>query len=321
MSEKRVDPEDGVAYTFDELKAFYAGKYKKKAVLAYWEDTCTPVKKRGKGKAKAKAEPEPKAKAKSKAKATAKEKAKAKVKAKPKPKEALKFSTGYWNIRGLAAPMRMILEYAGADYTDAQYELADLGDGKYDNSSWMKDAKPPLMEKNALMNLPYVTCGDQVVTQSNAVYLFLGQKLRMNGRGAGITSNNEILCEVMDLRNEVIDIVYPFKGVGKDGWAAACKKHMEGNAKGHYTKFEGYLKQKDTPFFSGPKICTGDFHVWEMLDQHELMAKDVGAPSPMEGYPLLSAFYTRVKELPQLEKYFASDAYKLPCNNKMANFK
>jgi len=40
--ERRVDPEDGVAYTFEELAAFYAGKYKKKAIEAYW-DECSKV--------------------------------------------------------------------------------------------------------------------------------------------------------------------------------------------------------------------------------------------------------------------------------------
>jgi len=90
--EKRVDPEDGIAYTFEDLATFYKGKYKKKAIEAYWE-TLEPVKKaksKAKSKAKAKAkEAEPKAKAKAKAKAKEAEpkaKAKAKVKAKAKAK-------------------------------------------------------------------------------------------------------------------------------------------------------------------------------------------------------------------------------------------
>lgn len=59
MSEKRVDPAYGEAYTFDEISAFYKGKYKKNQIKAYWDNECTPLKKKGKeGK-------EPKAKAKS----------------------------------------------------------------------------------------------------------------------------------------------------------------------------------------------------------------------------------------------------------------
>merc|ERR1712224_870644 len=61
-AEKRVDPADGQAYTYDELSAFYKGKFKKKGMDKYWENECTPVKGR-KGKAKAKADPKGKAKA------------------------------------------------------------------------------------------------------------------------------------------------------------------------------------------------------------------------------------------------------------------
>jgi malate dehydrogenase len=100
MTEKRIDTEDGEAYTWDELAAYYKGKYKKREVEEYWE-TLKVVKSKGKGKGKDKgksskgkaAAPEPKAKTKAKAKAKvkaeepkAKAKAKAKTKAEAKPK-------------------------------------------------------------------------------------------------------------------------------------------------------------------------------------------------------------------------------------------
>lgn len=47
-TEKKVDPDDGQAYTFSELSAYYAGKYKKTEVRAYWDETCK-AKKSGKG--------------------------------------------------------------------------------------------------------------------------------------------------------------------------------------------------------------------------------------------------------------------------------
>jgi malate dehydrogenase len=82
MSEKRVDPEDGASYTWEELAAYYKGKYSKKEVAAYWE-SCRPAPRAKKGKGKG-AAPEPKAKAKAKVKAKAKAEPKAKAKAKAK---------------------------------------------------------------------------------------------------------------------------------------------------------------------------------------------------------------------------------------------
>jgi len=75
MSELRRDPEDGKVYSFDELSAYYKGKYNKGEVKAYWEKECTPIKtKKDKAaSAEPKAEAKAKAKVKAKAKATAKE--------------------------------------------------------------------------------------------------------------------------------------------------------------------------------------------------------------------------------------------------------
>jgi len=67
-SEKRIDAEDGLAYTYEELAAFYKGKYKKSAIAAYWEE-CRPAKTRGKAKEKGKAKAKEKVKAKAKPKA------------------------------------------------------------------------------------------------------------------------------------------------------------------------------------------------------------------------------------------------------------
>jgi len=89
--ERRIDPEDGLVYTWEEFSEYYAGKFKKKAVAAYWEECeVKKSKKKGGGKGKAKKsepEPAPKAKAKAKVKAEAKPKAKVKAKAKAKDKD------------------------------------------------------------------------------------------------------------------------------------------------------------------------------------------------------------------------------------------
>lgn len=50
--ERRTDPDDGVAYKYDELAAFYKGKFNKQAIAEYWEYVCTPVKKKSSAKVK-----------------------------------------------------------------------------------------------------------------------------------------------------------------------------------------------------------------------------------------------------------------------------
>lgn len=42
------------------------------------------------------------------------------------------------DIRGLAAPLRMMCEYAGVPYTDSQYEAIPRPEGGYDFSQWLR---------------------------------------------------------------------------------------------------------------------------------------------------------------------------------------
>lgn len=52
MAEKRVDPTDGKAYTFEEIESFYSGTYKRNDIVKYWKGMA-PVKGGGKGYATA----------------------------------------------------------------------------------------------------------------------------------------------------------------------------------------------------------------------------------------------------------------------------
>lgn len=113
MPEKRIDPDDGKAYTYDELLAFYTGKHKKKVIEAYWEQECKPVKSRrtrGKKKPTEGTTPVPRARS----------------KAKPNPKR----STGTWHIlyhsgdfKGRGEFIRLILEDAGVSYEESSEKL------------------------------------------------------------------------------------------------------------------------------------------------------------------------------------------------------
>ena len=84
-----------------------------------------------------------------------------------------------------------------------------------------------------------------------------------------------------------------------------------------YAKLEACLELWETPFFAGESPAGGDFHTFEMIDQHELMAVKEGIASPLASCPKLTEFYNKLKEDPKLAKYFASDASKLDCNNKL----
>lgn len=137
---------------------------------------------------------------------------------------------GYWKIRGLGAPLRMILTYSGVSalaapissrrignlICSAQAEYKDEQYGDFD--AWFKNRKPAILAMNPLANLPYIVDGDKCVCQTNAVFHYVGEKFNLNGSTPDEKMDNmQLLNEIYDVRNKMIDLVYPFRQVRRAG--------------------------------------------------------------------------------------------------------
>jgi glutathione S-transferase len=190
------------------------------------------------------------------------------------------------------------------------YDCVALPEGGFDRSSWF-DVKPGLKEKNSMMNLPYVVDGPVVISQTNAVLMYLGRKFGLVGSNEQELANVEqVLCQAMDLRNDTVRMAY------MSGEVAA---HLQ-SSPAHFEKLEGFLKQIGTPFFGGSTPSVADFHVFEMIEQHQLMAAFAKVDNFFEPFPGLVNLHQAIKDDPKLASYFASEEYGYPQNNKMAKY-
>lgn len=222
---------------------------------------------------------------------------------------------GYHKIRGLAAPLRMMFYYKQQAFKNVAYG-EDMGE------KWFAGEKEVLRPKNACINLPYITVnsGDTVITQSNTCLLYIAKMLQIDD-AALFFENHTVVDQVMDWRNELMKIVYPFDGKVKtgDAFPAAAEAHMETVKKTHLSKLENFCK-------AGPYMCgtatpqSGDFHLWEMLDQHcqicdKLGIMGGGVSGLLAEFPKLRALYSAFKALPALGAYFQSDMYATYAHN------
>uniref|UniRef100_A0A669D913 glutathione transferase n=1 Tax=Oreochromis niloticus TaxID=8128 RepID=A0A669D913_ORENI len=110
----------------------------------------------------------------------------------------------YWDIRGLAQPIRLLLEYTGEEYEDKYYVCGEAPN--YDKTCWI-DVKNKLGLD--FPNLPYLLDGDRKITQSNAIMRYIARKHNMCGE----TEDEKIRVDVlenqaMDLRLAFIKLTY-----------------------------------------------------------------------------------------------------------------
>jgi len=226
---------------------------------------------------------------------------------------------GYWKIRGLCAPLRMMCFYKGQPFVNKAY-------GDDAQTAWFGTEKKRLKETNALVNLPYVIDGptaaepkETVVTQSNSCLLYLGQRLGID-RPQLATHNHQGLDQLMDLRNDLMKVVYPFANVvtKQHDFVAGLTEHVAKTAAMHLTKLEGHCVG---PYLCGAQIQSADFHMFEMLDQHVAMCEQAGVTFDVSPFPKLRALHGAMRADPALAGYFASDMYRrYAFNNPMATF-
>ena len=223
---------------------------------------------------------------------------------------------GYWSIRGLGAPLRMMAIYHGQPVKITLHDVKPTAQKGYDNSDWFNGVKPALKAKNSLVNLPYIIDGDLLIAQTNACFTYLGRKFNMLGDSpAELVQCEQLLCELMDLRNATVRHAY-----GGNGSKDHAEMHLNAAVAGSVAKFELWLEantSSDGTFFVGNRASAPDFHAWELFTQINELSKHHGLSSPLP--PACKAFVEQFGALPGSQKYINSKLAGLPTNQKMVS--
>jgi len=209
----------------------------------------------------------------------------------------------YWDIRGLAQPIRLLLEYTGTEYEDKMMSCGPAP--SFDKSCWA-DVKFSLGLD--FPNLPYYKDDEVSLTQSNAILKHIARKNNL----LGATVKEQALADmaadqIMDMRNGFVRLCYNPKH------AELVPAYLD-NLPNTLRMFSNFLGTKS--WLTGETISYPDFHLYEMLDQHKAFKADC-----LKEFGNLEAYCDRFEKLPAIEKYIKSDRFmKSPINNKMAAF-
>ena len=239
------------------------------------------------------------------------------------------YAIGYWSIRGLGAPLTMMMCAAQTPFTLFLYDITEDGNGV--PGGWTSEyfaAKRAYIQdyQQPLWNLPF--CVDRehkhVIVQTNAVFGHLGRACGMLGQTAKETAECEqLLCELYDLRNIMVRYAYGGGETDVGGVIADGKKHFY---KLHHwlTLQAGKTKDgKDVVHLVNGTYSAPDFHLYEMADQFEALATANGLEfyDGDEKMTMIQKFKKGFEALPENQLYLTSWLHtELPMNNCMARF-
>ncbi|XP_037273646.2 glutathione S-transferase Mu 2-like [Rhipicephalus microplus] len=199
---------------------------------------------------------------------------------------------GYWDIRGLAQPIRNLLVYQGVEFEDKRYVFGPEPD--FDGEEWLSE-KPALGLR--FPNLPYYLDDDVKITQSLAILRYLARKHEL------AATDEEETLELDMLEQQARDLSWVLL------MAVASPSYEETRPK-YEEKMESLLQPwdehlQDKEWAIGDRVTYVDFLLYEGLDWNREL--NGGA---FEGFSTLTSYMKRFEELPNIEEHFASNKYK-----------
>jgi glutathione S-transferase len=218
-----------------------------------------------------------------------------------------KAKLGYWAIRGLAQPIRLVLAYAAIDFEDELYVMPA-------GAPWPQSPKW-LAERDALglafPNLPFFISGELRLTQSHAILLHVAGLAGLLGSTPAIAAEALMLMELSrDVRDPYVALSYSSRAE-----FAANRENVVASFRGILDKLEAFARQSAA-------FLLGEFTfvdlVWsDLLEQLVTLSPDI-----LSNCPTLQALVAAVWALPNVAAYRACPRFiDKPYNNTAASFR
>lgn len=194
---------------------------------------------------------------------------------------------GYWSLRGLGEPCRLLLRYTETEWTDAAIPLSEEG-----KDMWFKEKKHNLGLD--FPNLPYMLDGDVKLTQTLAIMRYLGRKFGLSPSEADMAKGDLLEQYLMEVRIGLSMVCY------------SDAAQFEGKKADFIGKLAGRVEELGKfigagPYVLGEKITYVDFLALEFLDNLAAFSPDHFKEGPLVDY------VNRMKDLPALKKFYESD--------------
>lgn len=208
---------------------------------------------------------------------------------------------GYWGMRGLAQPIRFLLEFTGAAWADELYCQAGPNDPiPYDKSCWFNVKETLGLD---FPNLPYMIDGNVKLTQSRAIMRHIVRKRPDMSYLFGRTSEDmdqvdQLMDQFADINGRMVGLQY---SVGIDSM------YIEVELKRVLNQLSNYLSTKT--WFVGEYITLADFLMFEFLSRAMAYTERAGLTDYFNEYPNLVTFHQGFSRMPMIDAYLKSERF------------
>lgn len=167
-------------------------------------------------------------------------------------------------------------------------------------SEW-RDMKP----KTTFGQIPMFQDGDFELVQSSAIMRYLARKHGLYGQNDREAALIDMINDQQeDMRNAYTRLIYEEYETGKQAYIEAIPNSL--------ALLEKILLRNNdgSGFFVGDKISFVDYAVFDLLDNHDILA-----PGCLDQFPKLKGFHERLASREKLASYRQSDGFnKMPVN-------
>jgi len=207
---------------------------------------------------------------------------------------------GYWDIRGLAEPIRYLLKYKGIQFNDKRYEF---GEGTtFQQLDTLGKNWTPVKHTLGLdfPNLPYYIDGDVKLSQSLAILRHLGKK-----HGLFATDHKSLVRQDL-VEQQIQDIRVAFIWgllINKAEYEKNKETFINETLPTHLELLSKFLGNNQ--WLVGPNMTYVDFLAYETLDWLKLFS-----PQSFTKFENLTQYMKRFESLPEISAYINSDQFK-----------
>ncbi|CAG2111212.1 unnamed protein product [Medioppia subpectinata] len=203
-------------------------------------------------------------------------------------------TVGYYKVRGLAQPIRLLLAYKGVNFTDKYYDNPGINTMDTFKQTWYKEKFTLGL---AFPNLPYYMDESVKLTYSIAIMRHLARKHGLVATDeTGLVRQDVLDQQLVDIRNGFFGLL-----INKE-FATEKVTYIAKTLDQQLDSLSRFLGTRQ--WFTGNHINYVDFWAYEMLDWFKFLN-----PETVNKYQNLVQLLTRFESLPAIKTYMKSPEF------------